>query len=141
MNKKNVLINIRGIYNYEDEEPDVVDLFTTGTCEKDNGNYIISYTESSATGFEGSETTLKVEDNMVTMSRTGEAHTQLIIQKGVRHQCYYDVGFGEMMIGVNGHSIESSLDHQGGDLAFKYTLDVNSMLASENEMIVNIKEN
>ena len=86
-------------------------------------------------------TTLTVMDeNMVTMSRSGTANTQLIVQNGVRHQCYYDIGYGDMIIGVNGQSIRSSLGERGGDLKFAYSLDVNSMLASENEMIINVKE-
>lgn len=139
--KKEVLINIRGIYNYDEEEPDVVDLFTIGTFKRGEGFYLIEYEESSATGFEGSQTAVKIEDNnTITMSRTGEANTQLIIEDGVRHQCQYDVGFGHMMLGINGHSVRSTLGHTGGDVSFKYSIDVNSMLASENEMTISVKE-
>lgn len=140
--KKDVLINIRGVYNYDgDDEPDIVEIFTTGTYQQENGHYYISYDESEATGFEGSTTTLKVEDGMVTMSRISEEiDSQLIIQDGVRHQCQYDLGYGDMMIGVNGHSIKSSLGLAGGDLRFRYSLDVNSMFASENELYITVKE-
>jgi uncharacterized beta-barrel protein YwiB (DUF1934 family) len=141
--KKDVVINIRGTYNFEDDEADVVELFTTGEFYRKNGSYYISYDESEATGFKGSKTTLKVEDqSCVTMSRKGAGRelTQLIVQSGVRHQCQYDVGFGDMMIGVSGRSISSTLDDRGGRLEFKYSLDINSLFASDNEMLVIVRE-
>ena len=142
--KKDVTINIRGIYNTgEDEENDVIELFTTGEFYRKDGNYYISYEESEATGFEGTRTTLKVEDqSCVTLSRDGKGdeHTQLIVQNGVRHQCHYDIGFGDLMIGVSGKSIRSTLGENGGQLEFKYSLDVNSMLASNNEMLIIVRE-
>lgn len=139
--KKDVLIEIKGSYFYDNAEPDVIELFTTGTYSKTGNNYVISYDESSATGFEGSTTTLEINDDTITMSRVGEeANAQLIIQDGVRHQCWYDAGYGDMTIGVNGHMLKHTLGKNGGDLHFKYSLDVNSMLASENEMTIKIKE-
>jgi uncharacterized beta-barrel protein YwiB (DUF1934 family) len=64
----------------------------------------------------------------------------LIVERGVRHQCHYDTGMGDIILGVLGSSIRSSLGEKGGDLEVKYSLDVNSALASENEMYVNVKE-
>ena len=138
--KKEVLISIKAVYENEDDR-DVIELFTLGQYYKRDGNYCISYEESEATGFEGSRTTLMVErEHRVTMQRKGAANSQLIVERGVRHQCHYDMGFGELMIGVLGNSIKSDLGEHGGSLAFKYSLDINMMLASENEMYINIRE-
>jgi Uncharacterized protein conserved in bacteria len=141
MKQKDVLINIKGVYRYDDDEDDVVELFTEGKYYKKNGDYYISYQESEATGFEGAQTTLRVEEqDKVTLVRSGPAVSQLIVQNGVRHQCHYDIGYGDMMIGVQGNLIRSSLGDHGGNLHFRYSLDVNSLLASENEMTINVKE-
>lgn len=138
--KKDVLISIKGVYDSEDDH-DVVELFTTGVYYKKNGCYVISYDETEATGFEGSRTTLLVDNqDKVTLTRSGKARSQLIVERGVRHQCHYDMGFGELMIGVLGNRIKSSLGDAGGNLEIKYSLDINAMLASENEMYINIKE-
>ncbi|MDL2233074.1 DUF1934 domain-containing protein [Ruminococcaceae bacterium OttesenSCG-928-L11] len=139
--KKDVLISIKGKYAAENEAADVIELITTGQYYKKNGHYYISYEESEATGFQGSRTTLKVEnEDRVTMERSGEALAQLIVQKGVRHQCRYDIGYGDMTIGVSGGQIRSSLGDSGGKLEFTYSLDINSLLASENEMVIQIEE-
>lgn len=60
--KKDVIIEIRGVYRQEGDE-DEIELFTTGSYYKRNGNYFIAYDESEATGFEGTRTLLKVESN------------------------------------------------------------------------------
>ena len=138
--KKDVLISIKGVYNSDDDK-DVIELFTTGQYYKKNGCYYICYEESEATGFEGSKTTLKVEEEkMVTLVRSGTANSQLIVEQGVRHHCHYDVGCGDLLVGVRGKRIKSSLTDKGGNLEIKYSLDINAMYSSENEMYIHIKE-
>ena len=138
--KKDVLISIKGVYRSEDDN-DVIELFTTGTYYKKSGRYHICYDESEATGFEGSRTTLTVDkQDKVTLERSGKSRAQLIVERGVRHQCHYDVGVGDIILGVLGNSIKSSLGDGGGKLEVKYSLDINSALASENEMYVHVKE-
>ncbi len=138
--KKDVLISIKGVYRSEDDN-DVIELFTTGTYYKKSGRYCICYDESEATGFEGSRTTLTVDkQDKVTLERSGKSRAQLIVERGVRHQCHYDVGVGDIILGVLGNSIKSSLGDGGGKLEVKYSLDINSALASENEMYVHVKE-
>ena len=71
--KKDVLIEIKGVYKQEGDE-DEIELFTTGSYYKRNGNYYIAYDESEATGFDGTHTVLKVEQSdKVTLLRTGKA--------------------------------------------------------------------
>ena len=60
--KKEVLIKIKGVYRQNGEE-DEVELLTTGSYYKRNGHYYIAYDESEATGFEGTRTILKVEND------------------------------------------------------------------------------
>ena len=72
--------------------------------------------------------------------RTGTAKSQLIVERGVRHQCHYDTGYGPMMIGVSGDRVVSELGDHGGRLEFAYSLDVNTLLASENAVYINVRE-
>lgn len=137
--KKDVLISIKGVYQVDDEK-DEIELFTTGKYYRKNGDYIICYEETEATGYEGSHTTLRVGPDRVVLERKGAASSQLIVERGVRHQCHYDMGYGDMMIGVQGGNIKSTLDDKGGNVEFRYSLDVNSLLASENEMYIHVKE-
>ena len=137
--KKDVLISIRGTQNV-DGEKDVVELLTMGRFYKRKGIYYITYNESEATGFEGSKTMVKVDERVVTMRRFGDTQSQLVVEKGVRHQCHYDMGVGSLTVGVSGDQIVSTLGEHGGELLFRYSLDVNTSLTSENEVYINIRE-
>lgn len=137
--KKDVLIEIKGIYRQEEDE-DSIELFTVGSYYKRNGHYYIAYDESEATGFDGTHTVVRVEDGRVTMIRSGGTKSQLIIERGKRHQCHYDTGVGSMTIGVSGDKVVSDLDDHGGNLEFSYSLDVNTMLTSENSVSIRVRE-
>ena len=138
--KKDVLIKIKGVASV-DGEKEVIELTTIGNFYKKSNNYYLIYDESEATGYEGMTTTLKVEGNdCVTMERAGKTRSQLIIEKGKRHLCHYDTGNGELMIGVSAKKINSMLNDDGGELYFNYSLDINSSLASENEVFIDVKE-
>ena len=132
------MITIKGT-QFADNEQDSVELTTVGRLYRRGEAY---YNESEATGFDGAKTTLKVEgDRRVTMRRTGEnMRSQLIIEKGERHQCFYDTGYGAMMLGISGDDIISCLNDSGGHLRVRYTLDVNASMASENELQVDVEE-
>lgn len=135
--KQDALIKIKGIQRAGGDD-DVVEMLTTGSFAREDGNYIISYEESEATGFEGAQTTLLYEEaeGRVTLTRSGSVNTQLIVEKGKRHQCSYDLGFGSMIVGVNCSIIHSTLSEEGGQIAFAYSLDLNTALTSENQVLV-----
>lgn len=137
--KKDVLITIKGVQTV-DGESDVVELTTTGSFYRKNETYYLSYTEAEPSTFEGQHTTLKMEKSRrVSMIRYGGEDSSLVVEKGVRHQSYYDTGFGTMLIGVSGQHIENNVTDDGGSIHFQYTLDVNTALASVNDVYVTIR--
>ena len=138
--KKDVMLEIKGIQRM-DGESDEIELTTRGEFSKTHGNYYIRYRESELTGMENVTTVLKIEgDRRVTMTRSGSMRSQLIVEKGMRHQCLYDMGFEAWVVGVIGDSIEPELSDDGGNISFKYTLDLNTAVTSENEVRINIRE-
>ncbi len=137
--KKDVVITIKGIQTVDGEQ-DTVELTTLGSFYRKNETYYLTYLESEATGFAGQRTTLKLEDShRVTMIRYGSAESSLVVEKGVRHQCQYDTGYGNLLIGVSGDDIQNQITDEGGSFHFKYTLDINTALASFNEIYVTVK--
>ena len=87
--KKEVIISIKGKQRVDGED-DIVELTTMGNYYIRDGIQYIRYDESGATGYDGCKTTLKVKGNdMVTMIRSGPCCSQLIVEKGRRHQCHY----------------------------------------------------
>lgn len=138
--KKDVLINIKGIQRAGGEQ-DVTELFTQGSLYKRNNSYYVTYSESEATGYADSHTTLKVDSkNRVILIRSGAVRSHLVIMLGERNIGHYGTEGGDLMIGVDAKAVRSTLGEDGGDLYFSYTLDVNSSFLSENEVFINIKE-
>ena len=78
-----------------------------------------------ATGYAGCTTTVKLSSDarMVVMTRFGKVPSQLVIEKGVRHICHYETGFGSVSLGVAADEIAPELSEAGGRLRFSYTLD------------------
>ena len=141
MEDKEFLLTIVGTQT-DEEDNDRVELFTTGNFYRTDHSWCIAYDESEATGFEGNRTIVELDDDLrrVTMTRLGNTGSQLIIERGVRHQCTYDTGYGSLIIGVSGDYIHSTLTPEGGDLGFGYSLDVNTSLVSENTVTITVRQ-
>ncbi|MEG0895054.1 MAG: DUF1934 domain-containing protein [Oscillospiraceae bacterium] len=138
--KKEVLISIKGVQTVEDSQ-DVTELFTQGLFYKKNDNYYVCYDESETTGFGGCKTTLKIEkNNRLTLIRAGEIRSHLIIELGQRNVGHYGVPGGDVMVGVYTKDYLNNLNDDGGDLYFKYSMDINSSLISDNEVFINVHQ-
>ncbi|MEG0457116.1 MAG: DUF1934 domain-containing protein [Oscillospiraceae bacterium] len=138
MEKKQMLISIVGTQK-RGNETDKIELTTTGDFYKKNEKYYLKYNESIATGFEGSTTILKFDNNdSVLMMRKGTVKSHIIIEKGKRNLCLYDTGYGEISIGIYGNKINYGLSDKGGFVNFSYTMDINTDFDCENEIQINI---
>ncbi|MDL2219162.1 DUF1934 domain-containing protein [Ruminococcaceae bacterium OttesenSCG-928-O06] len=138
--KENYLINIEGTME-QDGELDSVQLMTRGSFLRKNNNFFISYKETEATGYEGNITTVKAEGaGKVSMLRFGSAPSQLVIEKGRRHVCHYDSGYGVLSLGVAADEIFNHLTDTGGKLTFSYTLDTGDAQLSHNKVKITVQE-
>ena len=140
MLKEDYDINIIGRQDYTGlDEVGEISLNTTGSYTAKGGTRFIAYKEYDAEHPKVSCTSvLKVEPDKVTMMRSGTA-TRLILEKGRRHLCLYDTGYGMLTVGVFTSQLDSSLGEQGGRVDIKYTLDIDSNLSSSNEITVEVK--
>lgn len=136
--KKNVILTIKGVQSIPGMPSDTVEIATCGQLSKKNNSYWLSYEESALTGFAGYKTTLHIEDNRVTMHRTGKTESNLIIEKGMRHLCSYGTEFGLMNIGIMGSQIKNNLNESGGKVDFSYTMDIDTALASTQHITIDV---
>lgn len=120
----NYLITIRGTMQQNGEE-DSVELMTRGKFTQRGSAFYIVYEETEATGYAGCTTTVKasLDGQQVVMTRFGKMPSQLVIEKGIRHICHYETGYGSISLGVAADVIEHDLAETGGRLKFSYTLD------------------
>lgn len=138
--EKDVCIKIKSIQNSEEGE-DVTELFTYGKMIKNpDGCYSISYEETDAVGFEGCKVTMDISQDEVRLIRSGNAVSDLIIERGKKHHCHYGTPYGDFMMGINTNDLKNEITDNGGSLYLNYTIDINSDFLSDNEMFINITE-
>lgn len=135
--KKNIVISLTSI-QWQDKEKNETELLTKAMYTSENGIDIISYEDTSATGFEGSVTTVRAGSDSASIIREGTANSVLSLEIGRKHFCQYTTPFGNMQIGVYTHKIENTIQ-ENGRLYLKYTLDLNSSYLSDNEIILTIQ--
>lgn len=125
----------------QDGDTSNIELMTRGSFVHKSGSYYITYAETEATGYAGCTTTLKVaeDESRVAMLRFGGAASQLLIERGRRHLCHYETGYGSMTLGVTADEIVSHLTDKGGTVKFSYILDADTAgLISKSSLEVSV---
>ncbi len=129
-----------------DDDTDEINLTVRGiSCTKAGKRYII-YREEDPQTHNEQTTTLKIEhtegSDTVTLIRHDALHghnTNLILEKGKRHQCQYGTEFGYVTLGVFTSSLTDTVTDAGGSIRISYTLDVNTNLSIINEITITVK--
>ena len=123
-----------------DRETGEIKVDTLGDYSERGGIQYISYTEyDDEAPYKGHRKVLKIEKNdTVTMLHPGMS-TRLVLERGKRHKCMYDTGVGMLSLGVFTQTLKNSLTADGGELAIRYTLDIDAHLSSNNEILVKLR--
>lgn len=138
--QKNVVISVKGIQKYDNMESDTVELVTEGQLQRENGVYILTYLESEITGLDGTQTTITVQEDQVTLVRAGQYNSQMVFQEGRRHLSMYNTPYGALAIGVNTLSLMTDLTDEGGIIEVDYETEVEHAVAGRNLFHIEIKE-
>ena len=122
--KQKVLLSIRGVQSYADQEPDVIELVTEGTLEKLGDGWEILYEETKLTGMEGVTTSFLIEPDKIVLTRTGSLKSQMIFTLDKPHDSLYQMDFGALMITVCATKIHTDLSEQGGTVDLDYRIEI-----------------
>jgi len=132
-NKTPVQITVKGVQTIGTDR-DQNTLVTEGFLTVKPNAVYLTYTESEATGFPGHTTTLKIENNKVSLTRYGAFRTKLIIEKGVTNVCDYPTPYGTLQLYVEGIEVRGSIKKSGDKLFAEY-----NMLQGEGDDPINNK--
>ena len=124
MSKIPVMLNIRGVQRYQDQDPEVIELTTEGTLEKQKEVWEISYEESDLTGLAGVTTCFRVGPRGVVLKRTGNIENQMIFMEGRKHESLYRLDFGALMLTVMATKVQSDVSEQGGTVDIHYNIEI-----------------
>jgi uncharacterized beta-barrel protein YwiB (DUF1934 family) len=138
---KDVIIDIKTEQTL-DGNTDVIEFTTDGRFGFKEGSYFISYDESKLLEVEGKvKTTVYIKpDNSVILQRSGDYNSKMVIEKGVRNNCFYATPMGELSLGIFGEKVKTDLSEMGGTVCMNYTIDTNLQLLSQNQVKISIKE-
>lgn len=142
MNNSEYIIDIVGTQKIDDEK-DVIKVTTTGNYTvAPTGNKFIRYKEyDNENPAMSQNTTIKICDNQIFITRNGGYESQLILELNKRHQCHYATPMGSLFIGVYTNKMDINLNEKGGRLSVEYTLDLDTSNVSENTFDIKIRKN
>ena len=119
-------------------DTDTVEMETTCRYYGDDLNYTIEFEELFAEDIK-STTVLRVRDGKCAhLLRRGSINTELIIEKGVRHNCAYSTPYGELMVGITATGFESRKTGTLLRLKMNYTVDFYGDINQTKEMTVTV---
>ncbi len=127
--KKEMVLSLKAVQSYGDQEPDVIELVTDGTLENTEKGWSISYEESALTGLEGVCTSFLLEDDSVTLTRTGKLNSQMFFREGISHDSLYEMEFGALMLTVCATLIQWDISFQGGTVDLHYKIEIEQSAA------------
>ena len=134
-----VVLSLKGIQSYLDQEPEVIELVTEGILENHGQRWDLSYEESDLTGLAGVTTTFQLEPGKVVLNRTGKLTSQMIFVEGQQHDSLYQMEFGALMLSVRASRVEYRLSEEGGTVDLTYQIEIEQTSAGTIEYHLEIR--
>ena len=120
------------------ETTDKVEMDTTCVYYGTPDNYTVEFDEIFAEDMK-SRTILRVKNgNCAHLLRRGSINTELIIEKGVRHNCAYSTPYGELMVGITASEFLSEATEDSLFLRMNYAVDFYGEINQTKEMTVEV---
>ena len=127
--KYDVMLSIKGIQHYEEQDPETIELVTEGILEQTDTGWSLSYEESELTGLAGVNTTFSVKPGCITLTRTGKLASTMVFEEGVIHESLYRMEFGALLLTVCANKVRYELGPQGGTIDLTYAIEIEQSAA------------
>lgn len=127
----NVRITVVGV-QAEMMDDEKIELQTTGKWFTKSGKEHIIYTNHEIVEVGETRTRVTVDDEMVSIIRSGAVNTHLVFELGISHIIPYETPFGVLDMVSHTKAIEKSVTENSIDLKVVYNLDVNNADMGEN---------
>ena len=137
---KDVIISITGSQYSTPEDGDAIELVTDGKYCFKNGSGRLTYQESELTGMAGTKTSFTFSPDEVVLSREGTLTSCMIFRQGTKNTFLYDTPYGSTTMGLDTHSIRSTLGEKGGEMEIDYIVDFDHAVVGRNKFKINVRE-
>lgn len=136
--KQSVLLNIKGTQIVDNDEPQNTEIMTPGTLYN-KGDYIyVIYSESKLTGMEGTDTTLKLGQDQMTILRRGSVEATQVFIKGYTDQFLYRTTFANFEMRITTKELDIERSNNKINISATFTLEIDNIINSENSLKISI---
>lgn len=137
----NVLLKIEGQQWSDEDEPQAIRLTTEGQLFRRDSAWFVVYEESPATGMEGTQTTMKIDDDgSVSLTRKGTQGLNLSFSAGKRHITRMETPYGDLDVEVYTSLVKCQISAEGGFIHLGYTIDLNKREHLNTRLDVEIRQ-
>lgn len=139
--KKNMLLTFSSITEDLQDEKDNIEFVTPAELTMKNNKYYITFDELQ--NFQDSiktKTTLKIENEKVTLLRYGSNSTQFIFEQGKKHNGHYETPYGAFTVGIFSDNLSVNINENGGNLSVSYGIYFNDLISHHSKILINLKE-
>jgi uncharacterized beta-barrel protein YwiB (DUF1934 family) len=134
---KDVIITIKGIQTdmFESEEIEVV---TTGKYVEKNNKIYITYIDSNIDKDKDTKTTIKLEENQISILRFGGVNSHMVFEKEKTHITHYQTPYGVFEINTFTKEINVDKQENSMDINVNYNLSINHMSMGTNTFTIKV---
>ncbi len=141
MNKKDVIIFVKGEQCFEGQEPDEVEIITEGTMTiQEDGVILLEYQETELSGMEGVTTRFTIRGNTVELSRSGAVTSTMRFEQGAKHSSLYETPWGTLTVDIRTSRLICRIGDRGGIMEICYAIAVDQRAAGSNRFKIRVRE-
>lgn len=138
-NRKKVWLSISGAIKNEDDQ-DSVEFLTEGDLYPEAGGVCVTYHESEVSGMEGTVTTLRVDDQKVSVIRLGSTNSIMEFEMGKRKMSMYSTPFGDVTMGILTKNVDVNYNEkkEPTGVMVDYNIEIEGVTNSQNTLNIKI---
>ena len=120
--------------------PDQIKLTTTGELTPIENGWRLDYQESQPDGSSAEDITVELTPDQVTMNRKGMFCASMVFIKDKRFEGRYNTPYGPIALAVFATRVKVDADEARGRVHLKYQLELQGMVNSSNELILEYRK-
>ncbi len=136
---KNILLTFKSDINNEETGKDTIEFMTTADFVKKNNKYYVTFSDMESFETDNTKTTLKIEQDKITLLRFGSNNAQFIFEQGQEYKSHYETPYGAFSMAVFSEQVMIDINDDGGDLAVLYDIYLNGLKTQTNNLKINLK--
>jgi uncharacterized beta-barrel protein YwiB (DUF1934 family) len=136
---KNAIISVVSKQVDSKDEDDIIEVVTPGEFYKEDNSYYAVYEETEISGMKGTTTTLRIDEENFTLTRTGTTTTEMKFKKDERDLTLYNTPHGALDLTVDTKELKMKVDSSGGDVFIDYDMIIGNEQVLSTTLKINIK--